>query len=105
MQELSIVQRLERIEQLLTSQTVLQKPTLNIDEVALYTGLKKAYIYKLTHKHEIPFYKPNGKNVVFKRDEIDSWLLRNRTATIEEIEEETANFVVNGNQLNSNVSK
>lgn len=96
MQELSIEQRLERIEQLLISQSVLQKPNLNIDEVAIYTGLSKLYIYKLTHKHLIPFYKPNGKNIVFKREEIDSWLLRNRTATEEEVENGGVNYIVNG---------
>lgn len=91
----NIEQRLERIEKLIISQAILNKSIFNIDEVAEYTGLKKLYIYRLTSKNEIPHYKPNGKNITFKKEEIDAWLLRNRQATNEEIETEAINYSVN----------
>lgn len=91
----AIEQRLERIEKLLTSQTILNKSIFNIDEVAEYTGLKKLYLYRLTSKNEIPYSKPNGKTLFFKKEEIDVWLLRNRQATNEELESEAVNYSVN----------
>ena len=95
MENNAIAEQLERIEQLITSQSLQNKPALNINEVAIYTGLSKLYIYKLSSKNLIPHYKPNGKNIYFKKDEIDSWLLRNRQSTQDEIQTEAINFVVN----------
>ena len=82
MEAKTIEQRLERIESLLLN----QKTVLNFVEVAEYIGFSQSYLYKLTSKSEIPFYCPNGKQLFFKREEIDSWLLRNRSKTNEEIE-------------------
>lgn len=90
-----IESKLEKLKELITSQSILNKTVLNIDEVAQYSGLKKLYLYKLTSKNEIPHYKPNGKNIYFKKEEIDNWLLRNRQSTNEEIENEAINYSVN----------
>jgi len=91
----SIQQKLEKIEKLITEQSITNKPILNIDETAIYTGISKLYLYKLTSKSEIPHYKPNGKNIFFKKEELDNWLLRNRQATNEEMESEAFNYSVN----------
>lgn len=80
----NIEQRLERIEKLLIS----QKTVLNFEELVEYTGLSHSYLYKLTSKGNIPFYRPNGKHLYFNKEEIDAWLLRNRSKTNEEIENE-----------------
>ena len=80
----TIEQKLERIEKLLIS----QKTVLNFEELVEYTGLSQSYLYKLTSKGDIPFYRPNGKQLYFNKAEIDSWLLRNRSKTNEEIQNE-----------------
>lgn len=72
-----------------------QKEVLTVDEVAAYTGLKKSYIYQLTHRKEIPFYKPKNKVLFFKRTELEAWLLRNRHIPNSEIETEAANYILN----------
>lgn len=95
METMTIDQRLDKIEQLLTAQSLQNKTVLNIDEVSQFTGLSKLYLYKLTSKNEIPHSKPNGKNVFFNKSEIENWLLRNRQATNEELEEEAINYSVN----------
>lgn len=92
---MTIEQRLEKIEQLLNTQSLQNKIVLNIDEVAEFTGLSKLYLYKLTSKNEIPHSKPNGKNVFFNKSEIEQWLLRNRQATNEELQNEAVNYSVN----------
>ena len=78
-----IVTRLQTIEELLlTSKTVL-----NLEEVLLYTGLSKSYMYKLTSTGGIPCYKPQGKNIFFKKSEVEDWLLQNKKITTKELDE------------------
>ncbi len=83
--ENNIEQRLDRIEKLLLSS---QKTVLNFEELVEFTGLSQSYLYKLTSKGEIPFYRPNGKQLYFNKTEIEAWLLRNRSKTNEEIDVE-----------------
>jgi excisionase family DNA binding protein len=82
-------ERLKKLETLLLS----QKTVLNFEEVAAYTGLSKSYLYKLTSTGGIPCYKPQGKHIYFSKQEIDKWLLKNRKATIEEIENQAVTYV------------
>ncbi len=83
METLNLInERLANIEQmLLTSKTVL-----TFDEAALYTGLSKSYLYKLTSTGGIPCYKPGGKVLYFNKTELDEWMLQNRNLTSEELE-------------------
>ncbi|KWW44230.1 excisionase [Vibrio cholerae] len=57
---------------------------MTINECAQYTGLSVSYLYKLTHRKLIPFFKPMGKRLYFKRAEIDQWLMRNKQGGIYE---------------------
>ena len=74
----------EELEVVKTNQTRLEeillskKPVLNIKDLCDYTGYSRSYIYKLTSRNAIPYFKPSGKMVFFEREEIDSWLLRNK---------------------------
>jgi hypothetical protein len=86
----SIEERLANIERKLDIQAQEAKNILTLEEVAEYTHLSKSYVYKLTSKGDIPYYKPNGKQLYFKRTEIDEWLLTNRNRTNQEIEREIA---------------
>ena len=82
----SIEERLTNLERINQE----AKTILTLEEVAKYTNYSKSYIYKLTSKGDIPYYKPNGKQLYFKRTEIDEWLLTNRNKTNQEIEREIA---------------
>ena len=86
----SIEERLANIERKLDIQAQEAKNILTLEEVAEYTHLSKSYVYKLTSKGDIPYYKPNGKQLYFKRTEIDEWLLTNTNKTNQEIEREIA---------------
>lgn len=91
----TIDERLSNIEALLLS----QKTVLNFDEVAVYTGLSKSHLYKLTSTGGIPCYKPNGKHIYFDKAEIDKWLLSNKKKSNAEIESEAATFVTLKNRV------
>lgn len=47
--------------------SVRTKKVLNVEELSIYTGFKKSYIYKLVNKKVIPYSKPNGKMLFFDR--------------------------------------
>lgn len=66
---------------------ITTKDVLTTDEAAMYTGMSKAYIYKMTMRKELPYYKPGGKLVYFKRSELDAWITANRVSTDEELTE------------------
>lgn len=89
-----IIKRLERLERLIESQSINTKEVLNFNETCQYLELSQSHLYKLTSTGAIPHYKPNGKKIYFNRPELDAWLLRNRTNSKEEIEQEAANYLV-----------
>ena len=66
------------------------KKVLNVDDVVTLTGMTKAYIYTLTSRREIPFYKPNGRLIFFNRDEIEAWMMRGNVTPDSETEEAAA---------------
>ena len=85
----SIDDRLRNIETLLLS----QKTVLNFDEVAVFTGLSKSHLYKLTCSGGIPCFKPSGKHIYFNRQEIEQWLMQNRKPTNVEIDSQVKNYI------------
>jgi prophage regulatory protein len=85
MKATSVINVMTEIRNLL----LLQKDIFTINEVSSYTGFEKSYIYKLTSSRKIPHFKsPGGKNVFFKKSEINNWLTQNRIKTLEEINSE-----------------
>ncbi len=89
-----IVKRLDKIERLLESQNLVRKSILNFNETCQYLELSQSHLYKLTSTGAVPHYKPNGKKIYFKREELDNWLLRNRSTTQEEVETQAATFII-----------
>lgn len=88
-----IQEQLNRIER---NSLLASKNVLNLEDVALLTGLSKSHIYKLTYRHEITFYRPNGKQIYFDRRELEAWMKRNRVATVYEIDQAATNYLVTG---------
>lgn len=79
-----ILEKLDRLEKLIEHST---KEILNVEELINYTGFARSYIYKLVHKNIIPYYKPNGKYLFFKKSDIDEWLLSNRSISNSELKQ------------------
>jgi excisionase family DNA binding protein len=86
-------EQLKRIE----TQLTVSKQVLNLDEVCIYTGISKSFLYKLTSGKKIPFYK-QAKHLYFDRMEIENWLKENRHTTIDEIEKQANKFVILNNK-------
>jgi excisionase family DNA binding protein len=89
----NIQKQLEQIKHFIKEQNILRKEILTLEETALYLGQSKSSIYKMTSKHEIPFYSPGGKKLYFKRVELDEWVFKNKIASIEEVESEVEGYL------------
>lgn len=89
-----ILIRLENLQRLIESQGIYTKEVLNFNEACLYLELSQSHLYKLTSAGNIPYYKPNGKKLYFKRTELENWLLRNRNTTQEEIDSKAADYLI-----------
>lgn len=94
MSELELITKLENIEQMLQNQNMLQKQVLNFNETSIFLEVSHSHLYKLTSTNSIPFYKPTGKKLYFHREELESWLLQNRSITVGEIEAKASNYVI-----------
>lgn len=86
--ELTQLDRIERYALLAA------KNVLTVEEAAIFLGFSESYVYKLTCTQQIPFYKPNGKMVYFRKEELEGWMTQNRVASEAEIEERAANYNV-----------
>jgi excisionase family DNA binding protein len=71
------------------------KEALNIEEASEYTGLSNGTLYILTHENRIPFYKPLGKKIYFKRTELDGFMFRNKQLADYEVST-AADAILNG---------
>ena len=89
-----IIEHIENLRQLIESQGIHTKAVLNLNEACQYLELSQSHLYKLTSAGNIPHYKPNGKKLYFKRSELESWLLRNRSSTQKEIDQRAADYLI-----------
>lgn len=75
--------RVETLENLLYD----GKQVLNSEEAAIFLGMARSSLYKMTHRHEIPFYRPNGKVIYFEKEELIKWMRSCRESSEKEIDE------------------
>lgn len=68
------------------------KAVLTLAEAAEYMGLKKSYLYRLTHEKRIKHYKPNNKMIYFMVEDIIAWLTSNPILTDEELSEQAQSY-------------
>ena len=55
-------QELERVKNVVYA----SKEVLNLEEAAMFLGISKSSLYKMTHNQVIPYFKPNNKMVYFE---------------------------------------
>ena len=72
-----LLQELQDIKQLLS----LQKEVFTIEDFCTYAGLSKHQAYHLTSSRKIPFYRPFGKKVYLRKEDVIDFLLINPVST------------------------
>ena len=66
------------------------KEILTLEEAAIFLGISKSCLYKMTHNQVVPFFKPNNELVYFERSELIKWIRSCRVASMDQIESEAA---------------
>ena len=96
--ENQILDKLTEIANKLDEQNLLQKTVLNFNDTCTYLDVSPSHLYKLTSTKQIPHFCPQGKKLYFKRDEMDTWLQRNRQSTTAEIEQQASSNLLRSNR-------
>lgn len=71
-----------------------ERDLLTLEECAQMSGLKKSYLYRLTHQRRIPHCKPGGNRVFIRRGDLLAWMGGNKIKTNEEIDRAAAQHLV-----------
>jgi excisionase family DNA binding protein len=67
---------------------------MTIDEAATFLKISKGYLYRLTSSGKIPYHKPTGKRIFFKKEELETFIWRNRVQADYEVTD-NANKLLN----------
>ena len=62
-----------------------QKAMMNSDEACAFLGIQLSTLYKHTSLGNIAYYKPNGKLIMFKRQDLLTWLEAHRISSNSEL--------------------
>lgn len=89
MESNAIIQKLTQLEKLIIG---TNKQIFTVDDVVNYTGFSKSYVYKLVHQNILPYSKPNNRTLFFLKNEIDEWMLQNKSKSISQIEQEAISY-------------
>ena len=60
---------------------------INASELATMLGESIKTVYARVQNRQIPYYKPGGKVLLFKLDEIQDWIKSGRHSPIDELEQ------------------
>jgi len=82
MNEHKLLEQLNGIQEQLQKHVFDQKEILNLTEAALFLCIAKSTLYKMTHRRVIPFHKPAGKLILFKRQQLLNWIEGNGSNSI-----------------------
>lgn len=80
-----IEKKLEEIIDFIRNRSLVVKEIMSLEEAAIYMNVSKSYVYKLTSKREISFFRPGTKLIFFRKKDLDDWMLKNRISSKEEI--------------------
>ena len=85
-----ILEKLEKIEAILKEQT---RQPMTLEEASKFLNFSKSTLYKMTCQNRLPYYRPNGKRIYFKKSELEAWIFKHRIKTDEEMEKEADEYV------------
>jgi excisionase family DNA binding protein len=60
------------------TETLFQEKPLTVDDAAEFLNLKKSYLFKLIHYGKISCFRPGGKRVYFRLNDLKEYAFRNR---------------------------
>lgn len=76
---------LTKLEEIRRYTLLSVKEMLTVDEAACFTGLSTNTLRHYAEDGRLPFYKPFGKLIYFRKSELDAALRNGRVSSISEI--------------------
>lgn len=67
----------------------------NTEEASLYLGLSIHYVRRLAREKTLSSFKPNGKCIYFKIEDLDNFLLGNNRIDNKKISQKAAKYIFN----------
>ena len=80
-----VLDKLSQIERLLNTDLLLKKELLTLEEAAHLTDVSKSTIYKWVSSRKLSHYKPSGKLVFIKREDLYEFITRNKYSNRNEL--------------------
>lgn len=73
-----IIRKLDCLEKKISSIQRDNQQYLALDDAAQYLCISKSTLYKHTAEGNIPFFKPNGKLILFSKSDLDDWISKRK---------------------------
>ena len=83
----------KEIKKLLQINNLNTKEIFSVDDAIKYLQISKSCLFKMTSNKEIPFYKPGGKKIYFKKSELDEWVFNGKVTSNDELECDVENYI------------
>lgn len=93
-----IQKEIKELKKLLLAQNIQLKEILTVDDAIIYLQLSKSCLHKMTSNKEIPFYKPGGKKIYFKKSELDEWVFNGKITSNDELQCDVENYLSRTNK-------
>ncbi|HTK19198.1 MAG TPA: helix-turn-helix domain-containing protein [Mucilaginibacter sp.] len=98
-----LLDKVTKIEQMLTGREIPEqrpeKEMLTVSEAAEFMNVSKSTLYKMSFNRDVPVYKPTGRRVYFKREDLVKHITHNRVMSRQEIEQEAINYLAQSRSL------
>jgi hypothetical protein len=69
---------LEEIKNHIIATELQGKEFLTLAEAAIFLGVSKSFLYKLTSSNKITFYRPTLKIIYFNKKELTDWIFQQK---------------------------
>ena len=83
-----VINELREIRKLLA----LQKEILTLEEFSTYAGISKNQAYHLTSKKKVPHFRPVGKMIYFRKEDVIEFLSQNPIHSEKTIKNKSVNI-------------
>jgi excisionase family DNA binding protein len=83
--EEEILKKLNNIENILQIDNLLKRDLLTVEEAASVCGISKSSVYKWIATRRLNYFKPSGKLVYLRREDLYDFITRNKYSNKEEL--------------------
>lgn len=80
-----ILHELRGLKNLLQIDAILKKEIINLEEAAQLLGVSKSTMYKYVNTRKLPYSRPSGKILFFRKEDIYQFITSNRYASRNEL--------------------